>query len=58
VGQVISKLGKKTYSKKKKPRKGQHQKGQQMSVHIQPLDEKSHPIQWTEFPTGVLVDIG
>jgi len=26
-----------------------------MNAHIQPLDEKSHPIQWTELPTGALV---
>jgi len=45
--------------KKKKPqRQGQHQKGQQTSTHIQPQDEKSRPIQWTEFPTGALVGAG
>jgi len=51
---MISKLGKNQPGKKIQ-RKGQHQKGQQRSTHIQSLDEKSHPIQWTEFPTGALV---
>jgi len=27
-------------------------------MHIQPLDEKSHPIQWTELPTSALVGAG
>jgi hypothetical protein len=44
--------------KKKKPKKRSAQKGQQSSTHNQPLDEISHPIQWTEFPTGVLVAAG
>jgi hypothetical protein len=51
---VISKLGKKTTRKQKNQRKGEHK----TSKHIQPLDEKSQPIQWTEFPTGVLVGAG
>jgi len=48
-------LGKKKPAKKKPERQGQHQKGQQRSTHIQLVDEKSHPIQWTEFLTGALV---
>jgi hypothetical protein len=57
---VISKLRKKTTCKRKrqKRKKRSAQKGEQRSTHIQPLDEKSHPIQWTEFPTGVLVAAG
>jgi ribosomal protein S25 len=57
---VISKLRKKTACKRKrkKSKKRSAQKGQQRPRHIQPLDEKSHPIQWTEFPTGVVVGAG
>jgi hypothetical protein len=47
---VISKLGGKKTSQKKNPK--------ERSTHIQALDEKSHPIQWTEFPTGALVGAG
>jgi hypothetical protein len=44
--------------KRKTQIKGQHQEGQQRSTHIHSLDEKSHPIQRAEFPTGVLVGAG
>jgi hypothetical protein len=57
---VISKLTKKKPAKKKKKKKQKKKKNSppkrsSWSTHIQPLDEKSHPIQWTEFPTGALV---
>jgi hypothetical protein len=45
---VISKLGKKNNPKKKKKK----------AKKRPALDEKSNPIQWTEFPTSVLVGAG
>jgi hypothetical protein len=47
---VISKLG-----EKKQPKTRSAPKRSTNATHIQLLDEKSHPIQWTEFPTGSLV---
>jgi hypothetical protein len=53
---VISKLGKQIT--RKNPKDKFRNKRVNKDQRIQGLLEKSHPIQWTEFPTGALVGAG
>jgi hypothetical protein len=58
AGQVQGKNGQEPKKKEKKRHSGQQQKEMDCDEpHLAP-NEKLHPIQWTERPTGALVAAG